>query len=116
MSFWYDSVNNMDNALMSEFSISLIIHTSDGDREISGIFDNPMTLSSISGGGFVSDSKPELFVRDGDALGIEKRSLLTVDNRLWMVVASPESDGSGLTKIVLGAHDGQGSPDVTIRY
>lgn len=116
MSNWAQGVAEMDAALMAEFSIPVTIHLETGDRQASGIFDNPASLSKISGGGFVADSEPELHLQDKDAQGIKTRHVVTISGKQWMVLSPPEPDGTGMTKLTLGHHDGQQTSKPSIQY
>ncbi|EPJ0793282.1 TPA: hypothetical protein I7181_18210 [Vibrio vulnificus] len=116
MNNWSDAVAEMDAALMAEFSIPVIIHSSTGDRQVNGIFDNPASLSKVSGGGFVSDTEPELHLQDKDAKGLKTRDIITIAGKQWMVVNPPEPDGTGMTKLTLGHHNGQQSSKSSISY
>ncbi|MCR9549012.1 head-tail joining protein [Vibrio antiquarius] len=116
MSNWAQGVAEMDSALMAEFSIPVIIHFSTGDRPVQGIFDNPASLSTVSGGGYIADSEPELYLQDKDANGINHRHLVTVAGKQWLVVRPPEPDGTGMTKLTLGHYNGQQSSKPSIRY
>lgn len=116
MSIWEDAVTDMDSALMAEFSVSVTLHLEAGDSEVRGIFDNPASLSNVSGGGFITDSEPEIYLNDQDAIGINHRDQITVSGKRWMVIRPPESDGTGMTKLTLGNKNGQQSAKSSIQY
>lgn len=115
MSTWEFSVADMDVALMAEFSIPVILHLPSGDVETKGVFDDPFSLTQVGSGGRISDSVPELSLRDEDAIGIEARQLITINAKQWLVVTPSEPDGTGITKLVLGHYSGEQSKPV-IRY
>ncbi|WP_153448737.1 head-tail joining protein [Vibrio algicola] len=115
MRTWNLGVTDMDVALMAEFSIPIILHLPMGDVETKGVFDDPFSLSQVGSGGRISDSAPELSLRDEDALGIEARQLVTISGKQWLVVTPPEPDGTGITKLILGNYSGEQSKPV-IRY
>ncbi|WP_415720612.1 head-tail joining protein [Photobacterium ganghwense] len=116
MSKWLRRVNRMNSKLANGFGQPVVLHLVSGDRQVSGIFDNPTSLSLISGGGYVADSDPELFLQDADAVGIHSRDAVTVGGKVWLVVKPPEPDGTGMTKLILGHHNGQQSSESAIRY
>ncbi|MDW2310625.1 head-tail joining protein [Vibrio sp. 1075] len=116
MSIWEDAVADMDSALMAEFSVLVTIHFESGDVAVNGVFDNPASLSKVSGGGFVADSEPELHLQDKDAQGIKTRHVVTIAGKQWMVLNPPEPDGTGMTKLTLGHHNGQESSKPSIQY
>ncbi|EJG1697261.1 hypothetical protein CDB74_RS17600 [Vibrio parahaemolyticus] len=116
MSNWAQGVAEMDVALMEEFSIPVTIHSNSGDRQVEGIFDNPASLSKVSGGGFVADSEPELHLQDKDAQGISTRDVVTIAGKQWIVISPPEPDGTGMTKLTLGHHNGQQPSNTSISY
>jgi hypothetical protein len=116
MNNWAQGVAEMDAALMAEFSIPVTIHLNAGDRQAKGIFDNPASLSKVSGGGFVADSEPELYLQDKDAQGINARHIITIAGKKWMVISPPEPDGTGMTKLTLGHHNGSQSRQSHIPY
>lgn len=116
MSNWSAAMAEMDAALMSEFAIPVTLHLSSGDRPVEGIFDNPASFSKVSGGGYVADSDPELHLQDADASEINHRDLITVSGKVWMVTRPPEPDGTGMTKLTLGHHNGKQSSKPSIQY
>ncbi|MGY2573752.1 head-tail joining protein [Vibrio sp. C8] len=116
MSIWEDAVTDMDSALMAEFSVSVTLHLEAGDSEVSGIFDNPCTLSQLPNGGDVLDTEPELYLNDADAVSIKRYQFVTVGTVKWQIVKPPEPDGTGMTKLILGHSDGLEIEKPDIRY
>ena len=116
MSIWENAVADMDSILIEEFSVQVTIHFGNNDITVNGIFDNPASLSTVSGGGYVADSDPELHLQDADASDINHRDLITVSGKVWMVTRPPESDGTGMTKLTLGHHNGKQSSKPSIQY
>ncbi len=116
MSIWEDAVANMDSALMAEFSVSVTLHFETGDTQVSGIFDNPCSLSRLPNGGDVRDSEPELVLKDADAAGVARYQFVTIGSQKWQIVKPPEPDGTGLTKLILGSSNGQAATKPSVRY
>lgn len=116
MSIWEQAVNDMDSALMAEFSVSVTLHLQAGDSVVSGILDNPSTASRLPNGGDTLDSDPKLNLSDADAALIERYQLITIGAVQWQVVKEPVPDGTGLTQLVLGHSDGIEIEKPNIRY
>ncbi|MEZ9525717.1 head-tail joining protein [Enterovibrio norvegicus] len=116
MSSWEDGMADMDAALMAEFSIPVTLHLDTGDKPVQGIFDNPAAISDVDGGGYIASSEPTLHLHDHDVKGMAKRSLVTVKGKKWMVTRPLEPDGTGMTKLTLGHHDGKSASKSSIRY
>lgn len=96
-------LSEMDRVIVSVFSSKCIIHTSKGDRFVEGIFDNPSVNARIADA-MIENVSPTIHLRDCDAIGIEIRTLVTVENQKWLVAEMPESDGS-MTKLTLSRHN-----------
>ncbi|WP_114774480.1 head-tail joining protein [Vibrio cholerae] len=116
MSNWANAVAEMDSALFGEFSEPVVLHLDNGDVSVTGLFDNPANVSTVKGGGWIATSEPELYLRDKDAKGLKIRQKLTVAGHLWVVVKPPQPDGTGMTKLILGLHNGQQSSKPSISY
>ncbi|MBS3958285.1 MAG: hypothetical protein KGZ52_02640 [Xanthomonadaceae bacterium] len=81
-------------------------------RSVVGIFDDPVDSSSLVGRGSrrrsefeIETAVPTFRLRATDAAGIQRLDTLTVDGRVWDVVAV-DTDGAGMATVQLGArHD-----------
>lgn len=102
MSNWRQSVAEMNDLHITEFGDDAVLHLPSGDKSVMGIFNNPAAFDRFEGGGHLAGSKPELYLSDDDADGVEQRHEITVYGRVWFVARPPEPDGTGLTKLVLG--------------
>lgn len=116
MSIWEQAVNDMDSALMAEFSVSVTLHVETGDSKVQGIFDNPNSFSQVPNGGDVVNTEPELYLNDADAVSVERYQFVTIGAVKWQVVKPPEPDGTGVTKLMLGHSNGIEIEKPTIRY
>ncbi|HHY0435715.1 TPA: head-tail joining protein [Vibrio parahaemolyticus] len=108
-----------DNIIFETFAnVSVMV---EGREDlVPGIFDNPAAISSLTGGGQVSDCDNELFLQSHNAQGISRRTVVTLTfsdgtDKTYQV-KNPEPDGSGLTKLPLGEFNGDKSIKPSIRY
>lgn len=114
MARWEEKMRRVNSRLVKRFSYDVILHLPSGDKSVIGVFDNPFNLSEL-GSGRISDSAPELYLKDEDAVGLDMRSLVTVVGKQWLIASPLEPDSTGLTKLVLGSYSGEQSKPV-IRY
>lgn len=120
MGFDFDAaLNEADNIIFETFA-NVTVTVEGREEPVPGIFDNPAAISSLTGGGQVSDRDNELFIQSHNATGISRRTLVTLKfsdgtDKTYQV-KNPEPDGSGLTKLPLGEFNGDKSTKPSIRY
>ncbi|WP_341852008.1 head-tail joining protein [Vibrio vulnificus] len=113
------ALNEADNIIFDTFS-NVTVAIAGQEEPVPGIFDNPAAISSLTGGGQVSDVDNELFVQTHKAAGVSRRTVVTLrfsdgSEKVYQVI-NPEPDGSGLTKLTLGEFNGDKSTKPSIRY
>ena len=99
-----------------DFGTPATLHLSVGDKQVTGIFNNPQQTAKLKGGGFVEGDKASLLIPDNDAAGLNVRDRVTVAGSQWQLVRQPVPEGSGLTRVYLGAKDAKQSSNPAIQY
>ncbi|WP_107193795.1 MULTISPECIES: head-tail joining protein [Photobacterium] len=113
------ALKKADNIIFETFA-NVTVTIEGRDNPVPGIFDNPSAISSLPGGGQISDRDNELFLQSHNASGISRRTLVTLTFSDGTVktyqVKNPEPDGTGLVKLTLGNHHGEQSQRSPIPY
>jgi hypothetical protein len=99
-----------------DFGTPATLHLPVGDKQVTGIFNNPQQTAKLKGGGFVEGDKASLLLPDNDAAGLNVRDRVTVAGSQWQLVRQPVPEGSGLTRVYLGAKDAKQSSNPAIQY
>lgn len=113
-----DALKRADDEIFAAFgNVNVIV---EGYETIRGIFDNPSSISELSGGGHVVSHDAELSLRSVEATHIVRRTKLVLQfsdstTQKYMVI-QPESDGTGHLKVTLSKDDGEKSAKPSIRY
>ncbi|MCP3940516.1 MAG: hypothetical protein GY710_03425 [Desulfobacteraceae bacterium] len=80
-----------------DFAITAIIQTQgSGQISIPGIFDNP-ALNAELGEYDMELSQPGLLCKEEDATRVLKGDIAVINEKVFDVIKSPESDGTGLS-------------------
>lgn len=103
------SWENLDDFLQTDndggFSTPAVVQFQDGGtRTINVLFDDPYLNAQL--GEYEADtSEPRISGKETDLVGIRARDLVTVAGETFVVVRSPEADGTGWALVAM-ARDG----------
>lgn len=120
MGFDFDEALNQADNIIFDTLADVTVKVEGRQGTVPGIFDNPSAISSLTGGGQISDRDNELFIQSHNANGIERRTIVTLkfpdgSDKTYQV-KNPEPDGSGITKLTLGEFNGDKSSKPSIQY
>lgn len=123
-----DLVAEMDSGLRDTdtgFGSLVVIELASGEvRQINAIVDTSIKLSEFSGsnksfssvGGKILAVTAKLSVSKSDSDGVSANDVVIFDGQRYFVIDPPESDGSGLFSIYVGAENGASSEAAGIRF
>lgn len=103
------SWENLDDFLQTDddggFAQTAVVQFQDGGtRDISVIYDDPYLNAQL--GEYEADtSEPRISGKESDMVGIRARDLVTVAGETFVVIRSPEADGTGWALVTM-ARDG----------
>lgn len=96
-------IHDPKHIFLADFSLPVILHTAQGDREIKAIYDDAFFDASV-GETVLDTTQKRLTAKDDDLCGFSREDTLTFGERVFRVIKI-EPDGTGFSTILLSADD-----------
>ena len=88
------------DAFLTDFAVSVTLHTQGTDRTFLAIYDEPYLNAQI--GEYEADtSRPRLTCKEADVSGVVRGDTVTIEGTTYDVLSSPQGDGTGMAMLDL---------------
>ncbi|HAY0219012.1 TPA: phage tail protein [Escherichia coli] len=88
------ALDQADDAIIRDMGIPALITTGAlAGTTITGIYDDPESITMVAGGIRLEDSTPSLFVRTADVLQLRRQDVLNIGGELFSVDRITPDDG-----------------------